>query len=184
MTLIINLVLGICLGYILHRSRFCIAGAFRDYILFKDRSLLKALLVSLFISSVTFSLFQFVSWINGLPIPGHFHAIGYYTVIGGILFGIGMVLAGGCACSIFIRLGEGFKLVIFVLLGVMAGSLVGAYQNPWWETNFTWVEKVFLGDLIWWPGALFLQLGILAAGWRYLKYQEEKEKEKKNNVSL
>lgn len=166
---IVNLLLGVALGYSLHRSRFCFAGAFRDFILFKDTGLLKAILISLIISSLLFSLVQFSSYQEGAMLLGNFYSIGLYTLVGGLLFGLGMVIAGGCVCSIFLRLGEGFKLFVFVLLGLGMGALAGAGHYPWWAERFTWLEPIFLGDLLGWPLALALQVAILTGLFLYLK---------------
>ena len=167
--MIANLLLGLVLGYCLHRSRFCFAGAFRDFILFKDTGLLKAILISLIISSLLFSLVQFSSYQKGVTLVGNFYSIGLYTLVGGLLFGMGMVIAGGCVCSIFLRLGEGFKLFIFVLLGLGIGALAGAGHYHWWEERFTWLEPIFLGDLLGWPLALAFQVTILTALVLYLR---------------
>ncbi|OEF97673.1 YeeE/YedE thiosulfate transporter family protein [Desulfuribacillus alkaliarsenatis] len=167
-----NLVLGVALGYALHRSRFCFAGAFRDFILFRDGGLLKALIISLMISTITFALIQYIYLIGDTTVPGNFYPIGLYTIVGGILFGIGMVIAGGCVCSIFLRFGEGFKLFTFVLLGLILGSLVGTLNYPWWEMNFTWVEPVYLAEILSWPIAIGSQLVLLWGLYKIVNRQE------------
>lgn len=90
-----NLLIGFLLGYALHRSRFCFAGAFRDFILFRDGGLFKALVISLGLSTLLFAGIQYYYMISSETIPGNFYSIGLYTIIGGILFGFGMVIAGG-----------------------------------------------------------------------------------------
>ena len=170
---LINLLLGFALGYSMHRSRFCFAGAFRDFMLFKDGGLLKALLACLLCSTLLFAVVQFgVQYVTG-ELPGNFYPIGLYTIVGGILFGIGMVIAGGCVCSIFLRLGEGFKVFIFVLIGLVAGSMAGSVHYSWWQQTFTWFEPVFLGELLSWPLALLIQIAILGILYRYVVQIEE-----------
>lgn len=39
------------------------------------------------------------------------------TVVGGIIFGIGMVIAGGCASGMLMRIGEGFEMHLITLVG-------------------------------------------------------------------
>jgi uncharacterized membrane protein YedE/YeeE len=184
MKILLNFLLGLGLGYALHRSRFCFAGVFRDYILFKDTGLLKALLVSLALSTGLFGLVQYITIINGMELPGDYHSIGLYTVLGGFLFGIGMIMAGGCSCSIFIRLGEGFKLFTFVLIGLMIGSIVGAYQQPLWEEKFLWVEPIFLGEVFWWPAAVVFQVLILLGFAYYLSFLGKKTEGERDHVDL
>ncbi len=42
------------------------------------------------------------------------------------MFGIGMVIAGGCASGTLMRVGEGFAMQMLSLLFFVIGSLIGA----------------------------------------------------------
>jgi hypothetical protein len=56
--------------------------------------------------------------------PGDFPYIkeaGVHNVIGGIIFGIGMVLAGGCASGTLFRVGEGNVSSVIALIGMLCG---------------------------------------------------------------
>jgi hypothetical protein len=46
------------------------------------------------------------------------------TVLGGILFGLGWALAGGCPSIPLVQLGEGKVLALFTVTGIVAGVLV------------------------------------------------------------
>ena len=48
----IGLVLGIVIGYVAQRSRYCIMGSFRDLILFKDNYLFKGYVATLLVFSL------------------------------------------------------------------------------------------------------------------------------------
>ncbi len=158
-----QLVLGAGLGFALHRSRFCFAAAFRDLILFRDTSIGKAVVLSLAVSTVGFAVIQFHAVTAGRPLPGNLFDFGPYTAIGAMLFGSGMVMAGGCVCSMLLRLGEGFILGLVVLTGLLAGSLLGAYHLGWWMTVFKPLPAVFLPDRFGWLGGLALQLLVLGS---------------------
>jgi len=158
--------LGALLGFCLHRARFCLAAAFRDAVLFRDISLSKAMIIIFFVSTIGFAFIQFRAYSLGLPIPGNIHPIGFHTVIGAFIFGVGMVLAGGCVCSMLARLGEGYVLALFILLGIMAGSLAGAYNVGWWEATIGSIKPVFFPDYLGWAGGITLQF--LALGLLYL----------------
>ena len=45
----IGLILGLVIGYVAQRSRYCIMGAFRDLILFKDIYLFKGYLATVLV---------------------------------------------------------------------------------------------------------------------------------------
>ena len=78
-------------------------SAFRDIILLKEFKLAKAVLVSLAVLMVGFAIFAFGEVIDLAPKP--FKPWG--AIVGGLIFGIGMVLAAGCASGTTYRVGEG-----------------------------------------------------------------------------
>lgn len=49
---ILGLVLGVIMGYVSQRSRFCIQGGFRDFFLFKQTYLLKGTLAAMAVFSL------------------------------------------------------------------------------------------------------------------------------------
>jgi uncharacterized membrane protein YedE/YeeE len=160
--------IGVALGVILQRSRLCFAGAFRDLIMSGDARLMRALIVGLMVATVGFGLLmaRFVPdpSFNVLPPGAHIQPVGYATVVGGVLFGIGMVLAGGCATGTLWRMGEGY-LNSWVAMG---GILVGLWAASktwswWWDNDISKREAMWLPTDIGTPVAILLTLGVLAA---------------------
>ena len=87
----------------MQRGRFCLTGGFRDMYIVKNNRMFYALLIAISVQSVgVFALIQ-----AGLLTyeAGAFPWLG--TVIGGYIFGLGIVLAGGCATGTWYRAGEG-----------------------------------------------------------------------------
>ena len=79
------------------------------------------------------------------------------------MFGIGMVIAGGCASGTLMRVGEGFWMQVLSLLFFVIGSLWGAHDYGWWMEKFIIVGKrVFLPDYMGWIGGLLFNLAIIA----------------------
>ena len=98
-----GLICGALLGFVMQRGRFCLTGGFRDMYLAKNNRMFYALLIAISVQSVgVFALIQ-----AGLLTyeAGAFPWLG--TVIGGYIFGLGIVLAGGCATGTWYRAGEG-----------------------------------------------------------------------------
>ncbi|MEW9122811.1 MAG: YeeE/YedE thiosulfate transporter family protein [Thermotaleaceae bacterium] len=132
---------GILLGFILQRVRFCFAAGFRDPVLVGSTSLIRAILIAIFISTLGFAWIQYNA-IKENPsialssIPGAIYPVGFGTVLGAILFGIGMVVAGGCASGTLMRIGEGFMMQSIVLLGFLIGTLWGAHDFGFWNKLF------------------------------------------------
>lgn len=162
LTLVGILLIGIALGIILQRSRFCIASAFSDVLLFKDTKLLMAVVLFVLISSWGFAVIQ-ISGGEGFVV-----AIGWRTVLGGIMFGSGMALAGGCAVGTLMRLGEGYLLFIPALIGLIIGATLGAYHYDYWGTPAGLKYSVFLPDFLGWGGAIVIESAVLIGIWLLL----------------
>ncbi|MBK5244611.1 MAG: YeeE/YedE family protein [Eubacteriaceae bacterium] len=156
---------GIALGYILQRSRFCFTAAFRDPFLTGSTAITRAVLISLGAMTIGFAGIKFFFETSGLPIPGqeYIQAIGLSTVVGGILFGIGMVVASGCASGMLMRIGEGYQIQIITIIFFFIGSMLGNFHLEWWNQNFVLIsEGIFLPDVFGWLGALGVQLAVIA----------------------
>ncbi|MBY8992493.1 MAG: YeeE/YedE family protein [Candidatus Lokiarchaeota archaeon] len=126
--LIPGLILGIIFGFVLQRGRFCMNSAFRDVILLKEYKLAKSVALAILLSMLGFAIMSFADIIT--LNPKHF-AWGA-NIIGGLIFGVGMVLAAGCASGTTYRVGEGMMGSLVALLGFAGGAYftkVGAL-NP------------------------------------------------------
>lgn len=101
--LISGLILGVVLGFIFQRGRFCVTGAFRDVWLSGSTRWLTAFFIAIAIQAVLVNAMIAGGLINpGIP------TLALGAVVGGsFLFGIGIVLAGGCATGTYYRSGEG-----------------------------------------------------------------------------
>ncbi len=158
------LLIGLSFGVILQRARFCFTASLRDPYLTGGTSLTKAVLIAFAITSIGFVAIQYGAYIRGLPIPGFISPISLATVIGAFVFGIGMVIAGGCASGTLMRVGEGFIMLMLVAIFFVIGSLVGAYDYGWWKLHFIQdAPRVHLPDVFGWVGAITLQLLLIGA---------------------
>ena len=109
-----GLFVGVLFGFVLQRGRFCMNSAFRDAILLKDNILLKTVFVALLVELVGFSIMDMTGAIAINPKPFWWGA----NLLGSFVFGIGMVLAGGCASGITYRTGEGMVGAMTAVLGL------------------------------------------------------------------
>ena len=158
--LALNWFFGIALGVVIHRSRFCFAGAFRDFFLFRDAALTRAMILVLATTTLGFAAIQFHAYLQGAPIPGKLYPAGLNTAAGAVLFGVGMVITGGCACSSLARLGEGFLLYTITFTGLLIGSLVGVFHYSFWKPILVEADPIFLPALLGWPAALTVQFAL------------------------
>lgn len=171
-------IFGIAFGYILQRSRFCFTAAFRDPCITGSTSVTRAVLVAVAVSSIGFLAIKYASAIGGgdsnLNMTG-VSPIGLPLIIGAVLFGIGMVIAGGCASGTLMRVGEGFLMQILSLVFFIVGSAWGAHDMGFWGKLNANAPKIFLPDVFGWFGAIVVQgliivlLYIAAAKWQQKK---------------
>lgn len=125
---VVAFVFGSVVGLLVQRSRFCNTAALRDAILFKSYRNTKAMLVAMII--LTFGFTLFISIGEGHPMR---FDVGLNTFAGLFLFGIGMVLAGACTVSTWVKFGEGNLgaawALLFTFIGMFLFSLV-------WSVNY------------------------------------------------
>lgn len=117
-----GLVVGVLFGFALQRGRFCMNSAFRDIILGKDFTLFKALSVAILVEMIGFSALAMMGTITLAPKPLMWGA----NLVGGLIFGMGMVLAGGCASGITYRTGEGMLGAVMAVFGFGLAGMMSA----------------------------------------------------------
>jgi uncharacterized protein len=111
--------LGILFGFALQRGRFCMNSAFRDILLMRDFTVFKAVAIAIVIQMVGFEILALTGVISLSPKPLLWGA----NIVGGVLFGVGMVVAGGCASGITYRVGEGMVGAMSAVLGFSLAGL-------------------------------------------------------------
>ncbi|MSS45683.1 YeeE/YedE family protein [Cutibacterium sp. WCA-380-WT-3A] len=161
-----GLLVGIAFGFVLQRGRFCVTNAFRQVWVAKSTTWMTAFLLVIAIQAVgVTTLIQLgVIHLSWKPLPW----LG--VIVGGLLFGVSIVLAGGCATGTWFRSGEGLVgswiALVFYAVGAAAmkyGALVGVNNSvrsfkapvttipalgisPWIPTI---VLAVVVGILVW-----------------------------------
>lgn len=115
-----GLLCGGFVGLVLQRGRFCMNSAFRDTIFIQDYTLFRGFLIALAVMVVGSNLLNDMGLIQLKSQT--FYPLA--NIIGGYLFGMGMVLASGCGSGIVYKGGEGQIAavigVIFFFLGIGA----------------------------------------------------------------
>lgn len=176
--LAVFLIMGVAFGYTLQRSRFCFTAAVRDPGLTGSTSLARAVLVAFAVTTIGFTAIKYAAFANGQPIPGAsaVNPIGIPLVIGGAMFGIGMVISGGCASGTLMRVGEGFTMQLISMVFFVAGSIWGAHDmGAFWSKLNEGMPRIFLPDVFGWFGALVVQgLIILLLYIAAVKWQKKK----------
>lgn len=137
---IVGLLFGIAFGAVLQRGRFCMAAAARDLFLTKDTYLAKGVLYAILFTSIGFFLVQSQGLLELQIKP-----LGLHNVVGGLMFGVGMVVAGGCASGMLFRAGEGYITAFTAIFGVLVGIAVYAELYEYFIVGF--VGSTTIGKL-------------------------------------
>lgn len=193
------LITGLSIGYLMQRSRFGFAGGIRRLYVTGESSLTKALMFLLAISLIITAAIHYGAFAGGAEaafraakgakiIPGtqNVYPVNLGLVLGGVLFGIGMMLGGGCASGTLTDVGEGEGRAIIVLFFFVTGSLWGAHDMDWWKNTifFTASKKVYLPDTFGFMGAILISmLGFLAI-YVFSKWYESKRKRENTFIAL
>jgi uncharacterized membrane protein YedE/YeeE len=176
--------IGLGLGYTMQHSRFCFTSAFRDPTLTGGTKMTKALLVSLGIATIGFAGVHISRYgVDLSKLPENMGAlarpVGLHLVIGAFLFGIGAVLAGGCASGTLMRFGEGYLQSMLAFITFVLGAIIGdgLYANYIVKSAFLYSGKgVYLPTVLGGYGpALLMQLLLLALLWILADWWEKKK---------
>lgn len=157
--IITGLAVGAALGFILQRGRFCITGAFRDLWVSRSWRWFTAFLVAVAVQAIGVAALTGAGAIS--PEIPQLSVVA--TVVGSFIFGVGIVLAGGCATGTYYRAGEGlvgswFALVAYVLSAAAARGGILAPATAWvkgaWITSLTTIPaSIGIPD---WAGVVIL----------------------------
>jgi uncharacterized membrane protein YedE/YeeE len=112
-----GLIVGVVFGFILQRGQFCMNSAFRDTIFMKDFTMLRAYLIALVIMVIGANILEDMGTI--ILKRQTFYPLA--NIIGGYIFGLGMVLAEGCGSGIIYRTGEGLLSAWFAVFCFSVG---------------------------------------------------------------
>ncbi len=174
--------LGLAAGFTLQRSRLCFASAFRDLFLFGSGRMMKAILLGITVATVGFAAIMRDAVPNPavgvLPPEAHVLPVGISTVLGGLLFGIGMVIAGGCVSGSLFRAAEGYVGSWVALAGVVAGlGFISQTWNWWWTAVISAEPKLWLPALpgLGYAGAIALTFAVLLALYLVIEWWEARE---------
>ena len=122
-----TLLIGLGFGILLQKGRFCFTSALRDFIAFKDTRVLNGVTIGI----LTMMLGTSIAYVLGVSSSNFWVSnYGLSNIIGGFIFGIGMVYGGGCASGTLYRAGEGYIHYWLVLISACVGYIAFAALFP------------------------------------------------------
>lgn len=108
-------------GILAQRTHFCTMGAVSDIVNIGDWTRMRQWVLAIGVGMIGFALLSFSGQIDPTKIIyASNRFIWLSALVGGGLFGFGMVLASGCGSKTLVRIGGGSlkSLIVFIVLGV------------------------------------------------------------------
>jgi uncharacterized protein len=160
------LLIGIALGAVMQVSHVCSMGALSDAVLFNGFARLKTLALALAVAMIgtqSLAAFELIDLSKTLYSVTGGRLFWFSHVIGGICFGSGMVMAGGCASKTLLRIGSGSlkALSIFVVMalsaamtlrGVLSTVRIGVFESistlSWSASSFDFPSMIGVSPML------------------------------------
>ena len=135
-----GLVIGIVFGFLVYRTNFCTMGSISDILSFGDYRRFRSWLLAGAVAIIGVALIEGAGvadmaesmyMVPNLAWGAH--------IIGGLLFGFGMVFSGGCISRNLVRAGGGDlrSIVVLIITGIFAFITIGGLLGPLRISLFT-----------------------------------------------
>lgn len=178
------ILLAAAIGYSMQRGRWCMMQSFREPHMTGDCTMAKSVMLSICVVALGAAVLKYQvpmradgaavldasSYVRG--------TFGWGGVVGGFIFGLGGMLAGGCGSGTLWRVGEGqVKLMIVVPFFAITNSIfVNWFQDNDFEANGVLGKFVYLPNTFGYGGTLLL-IGLIMALWYVIvTWNEESNK--------
>lgn len=140
---ILGLITGVLFGFALHRAGFSRCGLVMRGLAFRDFTMLKVMLTAIAVGMVGAALLATFA-----PEYAHLKVKSLYVwgvLVGGLIFGVGMAIAGYCPGTALIGLGGGVRDGVLAVLGGLLGAFVFILAYPTLEPVL--IKPLDLGKL-------------------------------------
>ncbi len=148
--------LAFVFGLLAARTNFCTMGALSDIVNMGHWSRMRMWLLAIAVAIVGTSLLSYTGQVDlARSVPQRPVLSWLSLLVGGLVFGVGMTLAGGCANKNLVRLGGGSarSLVVLTFLAIASYMTLKGLFGQW---RATWLDplRIDLGERGWTDGSL------------------------------
>ncbi|MFO7618947.1 MAG: YeeE/YedE thiosulfate transporter family protein [Thermoplasmata archaeon] len=166
--------IGLMIGFVLQRSRFCIVRTLRETFLTGDSEPTQALIAGIIVGLFGFTIIK----ILGISDPLSMVSANFWVpaIVGGVIFGIGMTIAGGCTVGSTWRAAEGHVKLWLSLVGlVISLPLTAEYIKPAFYDMLpaSMNQQMYLPDTFGYLGSICIILLILLLWYLFVKWNEK-----------
>ncbi|HMO45746.1 MAG TPA: YeeE/YedE family protein [Rubrivivax sp.] len=126
--------LAVAFGAIAQRTHFCTMGAVADIVNLGDWTRMRMWVLAIGVAMIGFNAMVALGWVQaGSSIYAAPKLLWLSHLVGGLLFGFGMVLASGCSSRTLVRAGGGNlkSLVVLCVLAVAAYASMRGLLGVW-----------------------------------------------------
>ena len=172
---------GAVFGMLIQRGQICFTSGLRDLWLTGRGTMAKAIIIGMAIQTVGTAIFIY----KGAQPVIHWASLG--SLLGGVMFGVGIVIAGGCETGWMYRLMEGQVQFIAVGIGNIVGATILAYGWDHWGIFNALVKgapEVNLITSLGWSGALFATGALLVILYLLVVWKENSYTKKISRRSI
>ncbi|PAF48478.1 hypothetical protein BKH46_00785 [Helicobacter sp. 12S02634-8] len=160
---------GISFGFIIARAQICFTSAFRDLFMTGRTQMAKAVVIGMAISCI--GVFSYLMLGNAPKI----YWLGPNIILGGLLFGFGIVLSGGCECGWMYRAIEGQVHYWVVGIGNVVGTMILALSWDYYgEALATSWPKINLLDVFGNYGGLIVNYALLGLAFIFILWVQQR----------
>jgi len=149
------------LGYTMQRGRWCMVQGFREPHMTGDCTLAKSVALSILLLAIGGAVLKYaVPIAHGgdsvlHPINYVRGTFGWGSIVGGFIFGLGAMLAGGCGSGTLWRVGEGqVKLIMVVPFFGIANSLMTTWFKNFGPDEINLEKSGALGSYVYLPDVM------------------------------
>ena len=132
--LIAGFVIAFIMGAIVNKTHFCTMGAVSGWINMEHTGRFRAWGLAIGVALLGVVILEMLGLVNlssSYPPYRNGQLIWAENLLGGILFGIGMTIAGGCGNKCLVRIGAGNlkSIVVFLIIGVVAYFMLNPFPG-------------------------------------------------------
>ena len=157
LAIVTGVMMGVVFGFALEKSRVLEPGIIVGQMQLRNFIMLKVFLTAVATGAVALAALNGFGLVKLQPKA----ALCAADIIGGLVLGVGIALAGACPGTTLAQIGAGYRDALFTLAGGLAGAVAYSYAQPWLNTTFLAAGdgKIIFTDMLrvpYWIGALGL----------------------------
>ena len=178
------ILIAAALGYSMQRGRWCMVQGFREPHMTGDCTMAKSVMLSIVIVAIGAAVLKYA-----VPMRAEGEAVlaplnyvrgtfGWGGVVGGFIFGLGAMFAGGCGSGTLWRVGEGqVKLMIVVpFFGIVSSIMTAWFRDNDFEADGVLGSYVYMPDTFGYGPTLLIVCLAMVAWYLVVTWNEETNK--------